>query len=330
MKINRKEFLTILENLKPGLANREIIEQSGKFVFNDNLIRTYNDEITVSYPFELDIAGAVPAKEFIEFIKKLPDKEIDISTDDNEIIIRGRKRKAGIKTEQEIKLPKLELDIKKWYKLPENFSDVLKFCRFSCSDNIEKPWMTCINVKDNYAYSCSHHRATRYKLNMKVQKELMIPADAAKSLIPYKPTKFNIENNWIHFSNETNSIFSCRTIMDKFKDINKLFDVPGKEVQIPKDFVSVIERSDVFQTDMDDKYVTILLSEKGIKCRGEGSIGWMEEVTMSDYKGPDLMFYVNPILFAEILHHLNTVIVGGRLLFKGDNFEHMIAICSEK
>jgi len=50
MKINKNELKNALEIVKPGLANKEIIDQSTSFAFMNDCIVTYNDEISVSHP----------------------------------------------------------------------------------------------------------------------------------------------------------------------------------------------------------------------------------------------------------------------------------------
>ena len=48
MKINKKELQEALERVKPGLASRELIEQSTSFAFMRDRVVTYNDEISIS------------------------------------------------------------------------------------------------------------------------------------------------------------------------------------------------------------------------------------------------------------------------------------------
>ena len=43
MKINRSKLLDILQIIKPGLANKEIVEQSTHFIFSGENISTYNE-----------------------------------------------------------------------------------------------------------------------------------------------------------------------------------------------------------------------------------------------------------------------------------------------
>ena len=71
MKIKRAELLSTLTALRPGLASKEIIEQSTSFIFSDGRVVTYNDEVAVQHPVDLDIIGAVQGKELFALLNKL-------------------------------------------------------------------------------------------------------------------------------------------------------------------------------------------------------------------------------------------------------------------
>ena len=52
MKTNKTKLQTALEIVKPGLANKEIIEQSTSFAFLKGKVVTYNDEVSISHPLK--------------------------------------------------------------------------------------------------------------------------------------------------------------------------------------------------------------------------------------------------------------------------------------
>ena len=72
MKINKAELQTALEKVKPGLASRELIEQSTSFAFMGDRVVTYNDEISISHPVAgVDINGAVKAQALYDFVSEV-------------------------------------------------------------------------------------------------------------------------------------------------------------------------------------------------------------------------------------------------------------------
>ena len=79
MKITKDELINTLKAVRPGLAAKEIIEQSTNFIFKDNTVATYNDEIMITHPTDLDLEGAVQASHFFTLLNKVKDEEIDLS-----------------------------------------------------------------------------------------------------------------------------------------------------------------------------------------------------------------------------------------------------------
>ena len=97
MKVNRENLLKELESVIPGLSPKEVIEQSSCFVFQDNVITTFNDEIACSIGTALDIKGAVPAKLLLEVLRKVTDEEVEIKQKKGELSIFGKKIKCKIR-----------------------------------------------------------------------------------------------------------------------------------------------------------------------------------------------------------------------------------------
>jgi len=101
MAVNRKELLTILGKVAPGLSNTEILEQSSSFIFMDGLVITFNDEISVSHPIPYDWTGAVVAKELMTLLKKYKDDEIEVNITQEEFLIKTKRGEAGIRLDEQ-------------------------------------------------------------------------------------------------------------------------------------------------------------------------------------------------------------------------------------
>ena len=111
MKINKAELQRALEKVKPGLANRELVEQSTSFAFVRDRVITYNDEISISHPVTgLEVCGAVKAQALYEFLNKIRREEIDVEWEENQVVIRAGRAKARL-VRQEVSYP-----WKKWGK----------------------------------------------------------------------------------------------------------------------------------------------------------------------------------------------------------------------
>lgn len=331
MKVNRKELIRVLSLIKPGLARQELLEQTTHFIFDRNKIRTYNDRIMVEYPFEIDGIGAVKAKEFFELLQKLSDEELDINFSDREILIEGKEVKAGIKIEKEIKIPEIgdKPERGEWKELPNNFVEAISSCIFSASKDMTTPVLCCLYINDNLVISCDNFRATKVEMSSNVNHFFLLSGESAFCLKNYDIKYYIIGSNWLFFKTLDDLIFSCRIVSGKYPDIFPFFKVRGQEICLPEGFCEVLGRArtmiaeDFYQ----DEFVSLSIVNGELTCSGEGNFGWIKEKSLIDYNGEQINIKVNPIFLGDILNHLKKIIVGkNSLLFKGDDFEHVVCL----
>jgi hypothetical protein len=203
MKINRKELQTALEIVKPGLANREVIEQANSFAFMDDRLVTYNDEISISHPISgLEITGAVKADELYKFINKVKKDELEFELTDNEIVLISGRSKAGFAIQSEIKLPIKDIgNIGKWKALPDDFMSKISFVSSSAGKTMSKPILACVHVnKEGFVEASDGFRITKNMLSDTMPvKTFLIPATSVSQIIRLKPTKIAEGQGWIHF-----------------------------------------------------------------------------------------------------------------------------------
>jgi DNA polymerase III sliding clamp (beta) subunit (PCNA family) len=328
--------MDVLIKVKPGLAKNEVIEQSTHFIFDDDKVRTYNDEIAITHHFKSDLQGAVSAQEFYGVFDKITDEKIN-ATDkgDGKFLFKGKNKQITFKIDPEITIPKIKVmgdNSKQWSPLPDDFSEAVKFCIFSASKNAVQGALTGILIKGKEAISCDNYRATKMRMKSEVEDELLIPGHVAVDLVKYNARKYYYDKNWLHFINAEKTTFSCRLMEGKYPEgVFDIFRVKGKKTGLPEELVDVLDRSKVIVSgDLDyDKFVTITLKEGWIDSVGEGPSAKIEEKTITDYAGKELTILVQPDLLIEIMKHLKEVVVGqNHLLFKGRNIQHVILLAS--
>lgn len=333
MKINKIELQKALEKVKPGLANKEIIEQSTSFAFIGDRVYTYNDEISISHPVkELNITGAIKAQTLYAFIAKLKKDEINIEKEENQIIIKAGKSKAGLILEQEIKLPiRAEIDkIKNWTELPDDFLEALQLCHQCCSDDMSRPVLTCIHIKDNSVEASDSYQIIRYKLKAVFSSEvLLIPASAVRELIKYPIKKIAKKDNWVHFKTDDETIFSSRTIEDTFPDIAAHLKIKGKEFSFPPTIHTILEKAQVFSKNIIDvgdmPLVTIEINENQLKVSAKNEHGWFEETARINYTGSSFSFCIGIDFLIKLLGKEQKCVIGNNAIkFTGENWEHVV------
>lgn len=334
--VKREDLINALTKVKPGLAQKELIEQSSHFIFEEGRVWTYNDQIAISQEFKSHLIGAVKADEFYKLLNKLEDDELKVSIQAGEFSIQGKTVTAKIKIDPEIKLQPIQapgINSKNWQILPKDFNDAISLCLFSASRNMIRPELTCLYVTGKTVFSTDTFRATKREMKSKVKEDFLLPATAAKELIKYNVYKvFTDTEGWLHFTNKEHTMFSCRTFADvKYPEkIWDFFDIKGEKINLPDSFEQVIDRvSTLVTADFDlDRFVDLTIEDGILTCKGKGPHGSVMEKIDIDYSGKNIEVKVHPGFLVEILKQLDSMIVGERLLFQGENFEHAICLSS--
>jgi len=334
--MKRIDLVHALEQVKPGLASKEIIQQTTSFAFIAGGVVTYNDEISISCPIKgLDIEGVVQAEELYKFLNKVKADNIEMTCTDSEVRIKAGKSKVGLTLHREITLPLDILNIKsKWKKLPDNFIDALKFVLFSCSSDMSRPILTCINVrKDGVIESSDGFRLTQYRIPIMPTTAFLLPATAAQQLIKYKVIQIYHSDGWVHFRTENKVVFSCRIYEESFPNTKEHIKVEGTIIEFPKTVAEVLNRASIFakRDHAPDEQVKLKLENRKITISSKSSTGWFEESASMKYKGDLILFAVNPTFLMGGIEKLRTCILGkNRIKFEGDDWIHIAALRVEE
>ena len=338
MKLNKTELQRALEIVKPGLANKEMIEHSTSFAFINGKVITYNDEISLSHPVPgLEIEGAVQATELYQLLSKLKKDDIEITVEGGQIILKSSSRsRAGLTLQQDIKLPLEEIgDVGKWKTLPEDFSRQVDFATGSCSRDMSKPVLTCVHVnKDGRIESSDGFCISRSKMEKAMPvKTFLLPASSAVQLGRLIPTKIAEGTGWIHFKTDEGTVMSCRIFEDEFPDIDAFLVVEGITVTFPKTIVDALDKASVFskRDHFLDEHVTVVLQDNRIQVKSKSLTGWFEEELNMKYSDAPLSFDITPYLLRGILEEtLTCVVCEDRLKFEGADWEYVTTLKSNE
>jgi len=334
MKINLSQFKEVLGKVKPGLSSgKETTEQSDCFVFHKNRIFTYNDEISVSCPWESPIEGAVPSKELLALVNKLSAEEVEMNMENGELRIKSGRSKSGLVVQADIHMPIDEIVMpKKFSPLPKNFTAGLKSCVFSASNDFSFPILTVVHCLDSWMESTDNDRATRWELSKQwFKKPVLIPVVAAKALSGYSDVKaYHDDGSWVHFQIGDSLVFSCRTIDGDFPDIGGYFKTDGYELEFPSSTLDILSRAGIFvEADNSEKLVHVSVNEKGVmEIKAQSDHGWYNEtIRLKAAPKTALAFSIHPDYLSQILSSTGKATIGEKLvLFETENFKHVIAL----
>lgn len=333
MKILKANLQKALEIVKPGLAAKEIIEQSTSFAFADNLVVTYNDHVCISHPIEgvSGLNGAIKADSLYSFLSKIKKDEIDLEVTENEMILKSGKAKAGMTFQSEVKLPIDSIgEHGKWAVLPEDFWKYMKFAMGSCSRDMSQPKLTCVHVnKAGIIESSDNFRMTRCQLQPFKFNTFLIPANSVEILVKLTPVKIAEGKGWIHFMNEERTMISCRIYEnDTFPDSSKYLNIKGQSLTFPNTIIAALDRASVFckRDHLLDEQVFIKIENKKFTLRAESESGWFEETLNINYDKTPINFVIIPYLLKDILSETLTCTIGeNQLKFAKDNWIYITA-----
>jgi len=250
MKIKREDLRTALEKVRPGLASKERIEQTTSFAFLDGRVVTYNDEVSISHPVAglESIRGAVKAQALFEFLGRIKKDEIELEKEENQIIIKAGRAKAGLVFDQTMRLPLDEIEkASKWTQLPEDFTTAVQMCLSCCSKDMSRPVLTCLHASKNVVEASDGYQIIRYTLKSKVSdKGFLIPATSANLLTRYPIKEVDLSERWIHFRTDDGTVFSSRILADNFPDVSGFLNADGEEFTFPDSMQEVVHRAVVF------------------------------------------------------------------------------------
>jgi len=337
MRIKREDFLKQLESVLPGLSAKDLIEQASCFIFKNGKVNTYNDEIACSLKSLLKIEGAVPAMPFINILRKLQEDEIDIDVDDkgSQLLIKGKRRKAGINMEQNILLPIEAVDKpKKWKKLPDNFADAISIVQPCAGTNAAQFVMTCVHITPKWVEACDNHQVSRYRIKTDVDEALLIRKESLKHIVSLDMNEFSETKHWVHFRNSDGLVLSCRhfTLGENedypSDDITGILKMSGEPWSLPKGLKEAVEKAEVFSFEnVEGSNVTVHIKKGKIKVTGKGVSGWYSEVKKSKYDGVAIQFMIPPKLLIELVQKYNECEVSeNRLKVKGGKFVYVTVL----
>jgi len=339
--MERKELIEAIKYIKPGLTKDNVVELAEFISFNDNEIVSYNNEISISYPYETGLKGAVKGDELLRILQQMPD-DIKIETKKEKLVIT---KKGKNKITASLNLLPIQTDI--WPEIPENFEPLpenivegIKFCLFSVSPDPAMGALNCILIENDTIVSCDNFRATQFELEKtkgvkgKDTINILIPLSLAKVLVNYNITNFAENDSWLFFEDEYGVIICCKKVEYDYPNdqVYGLFKSEGELISLPEGFNTTLDRSVILsQIDIENqKIVKLELLKNKMIISSSGDIGAYKEELSIDYDGEVLTIMVNPVHMKQILNNCSEfMLIESNINFKTDTFNHVIALISD-
>lgn len=309
MKVNREGLLKALLSLSPGLASREIIEQSSCIVFTeDGRAMSFNDEICASRRTPLNgIVGAIKAKNLLDLLTKMTEEDIDIEQVPGELLIKGKGkgRKSGLRMEANVLLPVSAVDVpdaSSWVELDPNFSEGVSIVH-SCAGTEQTEFVTvCVHIHPDWLEATDKLQIARYPIKTGVSRSTLVRAESIRKILGYDMTMINETPSWIHFKNPSGLIISIRRDLSEYYELDQYLKSDGTvPVTLPGGLEEAVAKAEIFSSESSTgNLVSVDLKPGWILIEGTGPSGYYKERQEVVYDGQPFKFAIAPRLLVEI------------------------------
>jgi len=312
MRVDRDTLLKELEMVSFGLSQREEINQSSCFLFQDGILWTYNDEISCRIKTSLPIEGAVQAKPLLEIVRKADSEELKIEQGENKLIIRGEKFKSVLGMEKEVRI---ELDKEnepsEWVPLNEDFSEAISMVQECAATDESMFELTCINICPDKIESCNGRQLAIYRIETNLKKSFLCRRNSIRQMVSLNMTEFSEAPVWVHFRNPSGLIYSCRRFVDyRYPELEKILNFTGIPVSLPKDLKDTIERVEIFSGERLEDMADVHILPNKMKITGQNAFGWLTEIREVQYSGEPIAFRIPPKLLLDISKRFSDILIG--------------------
>jgi hypothetical protein len=312
-RVNREEFLRALQNVRAGLAQREILEQSTCFVFTEGQVITYNDDTACRGPSGLpdQASGVVQSGNLLEILSRIDQEEIRVTVSDVEFTVTAKRQRYGYALQSDIRLPYKNVEQPgRWKPLPEQFADAVHLVQ-QCAGKDQSNWvLTCVNLSPEYIEACDDFQMCRWSLETGLKESTIVKRESVETLASLGVTEVSLTENWIHFRNKRGFVLSCRRYVDEFPSdkLTPYYGREGTKVSMPKGLKAACEKANFFsQETADENMVTVELNPNSVTVTGQGLTGYASIREPCNWDGEPITFMAPPGLLGEVTSKYNDV-----------------------
>ncbi len=337
MRINRQELLTSLECVRPGLAPREIEEQSTCLIFKGGVVHTYNGEVFCRCPTPLPFEGVLGADKFMSMMSKWPDEEVDFEPTKKHWKAKAGGKKTNFLLQEEILVPLEKFPVPtRFAPLPADFPDGVSLVSRCTSRELkagQDPHDTCIHLTPGYLEGTTGTQTGRWYAGTPVTASL-VRCNAVKAACVLGVNQVAEDDSWLHLRSDRGLIFSCLKHLDEdqYPSLDEYLEGEGLPLKLPKSLLQSIDCARIASRELlDEESVLIELTADRVKLSGVGITLNFEQTKKCRWPHRDVAFRIDPQTLAEIIEKFDECLVcDNRLLVKGENYRFAVPLKQEE
>jgi len=313
MKIDVENMLGIITKIKAGTTKSEYLEGMSHVFFSGTDIISYNDKISIQYPFKTDFSAFVEADKLHKLLSKLKTGTLNIEEIDDKLTISCKTTKVKLSTIEDnevsnrISSVSESLKTAKWKKLPDDFSPNILLCSYTASKQESDGTLTCVYVNGDVCVASDNNRISCATIGSEID-DMFIKATEIKNLVNTNPISYFSAKSWLHFKNADGCIFSIRKVTGTFPDFLQFFEFDGVEVTLPREIITGIDIASIF-ADVIDPIINLKIKNGVLflstKSDGKGAIHRVK----IDYSGKEISLNINPNFLKEMMSHASSITI---------------------
>lgn len=337
-RIDREELLKMLDDLKPGLAVSNILDQMDHYLFMGDRIATCDGEICVVGEFPIGFSGSVKASEFYKLLSGMDSKKLELTLEKGQLTAGEGKSAFGLVYREPGEFHSLVESFGygdlSWRKLSEEMKRAIGLCSFSASKDMTKPVLSGVYVGGGDVLSSNNYRISWFQPEEgAIKRNFLIPASAAVHLIHYDLDRYSLTDSWMHFKGK-GLFYSARLLGGEFPSNAKMFfpEEYGEGFELPEELIEALNKSMILlqEDSLLNKQVDLFFKRDKIICSvRKKDVGWVrEEVSLKGGPKEPIKLSINPVFLKEVLRYATRVVAvdENRIIFLSDNFRHLIAL----
>jgi len=337
--MKREELVAVLKAVMVGVDVKKSSDGFDIFVFNTDLVKTFNYNISVSHPCATGVDCAVKADSLFTVLSKMEGEEVSIKLDNQKLVVTDGKTTLKLSIIEDLvsaHMEALKLDELEWKPLPKDFIHGLSLVAFSAAKDITFGSLNGVGISNEGLFSSDNWRASWFKIKSKIE-QFVIPVASAFDICKFENhTHYALSNecSWFHVRNKDGVIISCRLLTAEdfpFDGIKTFFtDKKGKKYKFPDGIEKTLERTGSLA--MEDRvsgesFISIWASNGKLICQGVKEFGEVtEELTIKKDSFPaKAKLDISHRFLQEVLPKSKEFLFDDKVIvFELENFEHLI------
>jgi DNA polymerase III sliding clamp (beta) subunit (PCNA family) len=307
MTLNKKEFLKVLDFLKPSVSTNNRVQILQSVLFTGTHGITFNGSVGSSIEFETEKSFVIPFDKLYVFVKGAK-SDIEMEIDENLAYLESGNSNSELPLLQSDDFPLADIftNDEAW-PLPETFISALKKCSAFSAKRSSRMEMNGLFVKDSDIFATDGMRIAHAKIIDQVNEVgIVIPNDFVKILIKgdFDEVFFD-ESKAVFFGEGGRTLFGNIIDGGSFPPVDKFIPEVSNFVELPKEDLkkALLTVGNFSGEVLEEAECKLNITDKEINISYEGESANISEFFNFGQKLPKGSYVLNPFHFSALLEY---------------------------